>query len=69
MGLDAGSPITAGLRGDGPTTVVFRGDFARPVRATLDGSPVAVVRIEQGIRVTVDLSGGEPRTLRIFQPG
>ncbi len=39
MGLATGSPVSASLTGDGPTTVRFDGRWPRRLTATLDGAP------------------------------
>lgn len=63
MGLDPTAPVTATLRGDGPTTLRFDGIWPQGVRAALDGLPVPVDRDGQGIAVTVDLPADSPHTL------
>jgi prolyl oligopeptidase family protein len=60
MGIDPGDPVTGTLAGDGPTILRLTGRFAAGTIARLDGRPVPVGRDPDGVRVTVDLTGGRP---------
>lgn len=68
MGLDPTRPLGAKLDGDGMTTVVLAGRFGR-VSATLDGRPVAVGRVPDGINVSVDLAGPGAHDLAVRPRG
>lgn len=65
MGLDPTQALGARLAGDGTTTLVLAGRFGK-VAATLDGRPVAVGRMPDGISISVDLArpGAHDLTVR-----
>jgi predicted esterase len=63
MGLRKGERISAGLKGDGPTTLRLEGRW--PGAATLDGRPVTVTRTKKETRVTLDLAPGATHIFRL----
>jgi hypothetical protein len=60
MGIDATERVTATLGGDGPTVLRLTGAFPPRTIARLDGVLVPIRRDREGVRVTVDLTGGRP---------
>jgi len=68
MKLDATRTLTGAIKGDGALALTLLGAFPAGTTATYDGAPVAVERVEGGLRLALEATGDDAHRL-VVTPG